>query len=251
MKRIALATFATLCAVAAAAAETRVSTRFSSDGPLRAARSIDARSRPSIWGMPAVNYHLDVPARWSTRPKASYNQIALLVAPPRLEEPDADAQSGRDLPDAVLQHTACRTGGAGDSACGRWRVQRQHHELLAGRDRGRRSRAASTRARVASTSSCRPAMTVSKVPDGYIPMPSDTYRGYALLRSVLKSGSEADVAKAVAYAKRIKLYPFSQAANPPPTTFVDASGRRLRFHDPLRHALLRVARPHGAGRAVA
>ena len=54
-------------------------------------------------------------------------------------------------------------------------------------------------------------------------MPSDTYQGYALLRSVLKSGSDADVAKAVAYAKRIKLYPLSQAANPPETKFVDAS----------------------------
>jgi hypothetical protein len=38
----------------------------------------------------------------------------------------------------------------------------------------------------------------------------------------LKSGSDADVAKAVAYAKRIKLYPLSPAANPPATTFVDA-----------------------------
>jgi len=60
------------------------------------------------------------------------------------------------------------------------------------------------------------------VPDGYFVMPSDTYAGYALVRSNPKSGSEADVAKAVAYAKRIKLYPLSQAANPPPTTFVDA-----------------------------
>jgi len=43
-----------------------------------------------------------------------------------------------------------------------------------------------------------------------------------LLRSILTSGSEADVAKAVAYSKRIKLYPLSQAANPAPTHFVDA-----------------------------
>src|SRR6516164_4508375 len=62
-----------------------------------------------------------------------------------------------------------------------------------------------------------------KAPAGYIAMPSDTYQGYALLRSVLKSGSDADVAKALAYSKRIKLYPLSQAASPPPTTFVDVS----------------------------
>jgi hypothetical protein len=59
------------------------------------------------------------------------------------------------------------------------------------------------------------------VPNGYIPMPSDTYGGYALLRSIPKSGSETDVAKAVAYGKRIKLYPLSQSARPPATIFVD------------------------------
>ena len=43
-----------------------------------------------------------------------------------------------------------------------------------------------------------------------------------MLRSNLKSGSDADIAKAVAYGKRIKVYPLSQAANPPETMFVDA-----------------------------
>jgi hypothetical protein len=61
-----------------------------------------------------------------------------------------------------------------------------------------------------------------KVPDGYIALPSDTYQTYALLRSILKSGSETDIAKAVAYGKRVKVYPLSQAASPPPTVFVDA-----------------------------
>ncbi len=61
-----------------------------------------------------------------------------------------------------------------------------------------------------------------QVPDGYIPMPSDTYSGYALLRSILDSGSQAGVARAVAYARRVKLYPLSQAADPPPTVFTDA-----------------------------
>jgi hypothetical protein len=61
-----------------------------------------------------------------------------------------------------------------------------------------------------------------QVPNGYIALPSETYRGYALLRSILRGGSDADVAKAVAYGKRVKLYPLSQASNPPPTVFVDA-----------------------------
>jgi hypothetical protein len=62
-----------------------------------------------------------------------------------------------------------------------------------------------------------------KIPDGYIAMPSDNFQGYALLRSILQTGGDAGVAKAVAYAKRMKLYPLSQATSPSATTFVDAS----------------------------
>ena len=61
-----------------------------------------------------------------------------------------------------------------------------------------------------------------KAPKGYIPLPSRTFSGFALLRSNLKSDSDADIAKAVAYGKRIKFYPLSQASNTPQTKFVDA-----------------------------
>jgi hypothetical protein len=61
-----------------------------------------------------------------------------------------------------------------------------------------------------------------KTPEDYIVLQSDTYRSYAILRSNLASSSDADVAKAVAYGKRVKIYPLSQAANPPATKFVDA-----------------------------
>lgn len=60
------------------------------------------------------------------------------------------------------------------------------------------------------------------VPDGYIPLQSDTYSGFALLRSNLASHSDADIAKSVAYGQRIKVYPLSRATNPPPTNFTDA-----------------------------
>jgi hypothetical protein len=62
-----------------------------------------------------------------------------------------------------------------------------------------------------------------KVPDGYIAMPSENFQGYALVRSILQTRDDAGVAKAVTYAKRVKLYPLSQVANPPTTTFIDAS----------------------------
>ena len=51
-----------------------------------------------------------------------------------------------------------------------------------------------------------------KVPEKYIALPSSTYTGFAILRSNLKSGREADIGKAVAYGKRIKFYPLAQAA---------------------------------------
>jgi hypothetical protein len=60
------------------------------------------------------------------------------------------------------------------------------------------------------------------VPSGYIALHSYTYEGYALLRSIVKSTDDADIAKAVDYAKHIKLYPLSQAAHPPETQFIDA-----------------------------
>lgn len=59
-------------------------------------------------------------------------------------------------------------------------------------------------------------------PDGYIVLQSDTFTGFALLRSNLKSHSDADVDQSVAYGKRIKVYPLSQAANPGETKFTDA-----------------------------
>ncbi|MEN7528144.1 MULTISPECIES: DUF1254 domain-containing protein [unclassified Cupriavidus] len=59
-------------------------------------------------------------------------------------------------------------------------------------------------------------------PEGYVVLRSDTYGGFALMRSNLASHSEADVAKAVAYGKRVKIYPLSQASAPTPTRFTDA-----------------------------
>src|SRR6476646_3326706 len=66
-----------------------------------------------------------------------------------------------------------------------------------------------------------------KVPAGYIPLRSDTYHGYALLRSNLKSGSEVDIAKAVAYGKRVRFYPLAAGGGKSSqhTKFVDAFGR--------------------------
>jgi hypothetical protein len=67
-----------------------------------------------------------------------------------------------------------------------------------------------------------PPNSTERVPAGNIALRSDTYTGYALLRSILTSGGEAAVSNATKYGRRIKLYPLSQAAHPPETRFLDA-----------------------------
>ncbi|MDH6198403.1 hypothetical protein M2272_005062 [Mycobacterium frederiksbergense] len=61
-----------------------------------------------------------------------------------------------------------------------------------------------------------------QIPDGYVALPSATYTGFGALRSNIASSSDADIAAAVAYGKRIKFYPLGQ--DDAATTFVDASG---------------------------
>lgn len=60
-------------------------------------------------------------------------------------------------------------------------------------------------------------------PPGYIRMSPSTYTGFALLRSNIGTGSAADIAKAVEYGRKVRLYPLAQAANPPATKFIDAA----------------------------
>ena len=59
------------------------------------------------------------------------------------------------------------------------------------------------------------------VPAGYIPIRLKTYNSYALIRSILASGSQEDVKKGDALVKLIKVYPLSKAAAPPQQRFID------------------------------
>jgi hypothetical protein len=69
-----------------------------------------------------------------------------------------------------------------------------------------------------------PPSYAGSIPGDYIALRPATYASYALLRSNLKSHSAAEVAKSVAYGKQTKIYPLSQAVNPPPPTkFTDAA----------------------------
>jgi hypothetical protein len=74
-----------------------------------------------------------------------------------------------------------------------------------------------------------------KLPDGYTALPSDTYSGYALLRSNLNSHRDEDVAAAIAYGKRAKIHPLSAAVNPPETVFTDV--KEIEYDSTIRYDL--------------
>lgn len=58
-----------------------------------------------------------------------------------------------------------------------------------------------------------------KVPEGYIVLSSETYRGFVILRSNFKSRSDADIKAAVEHGKRAKVYPLG--GDPESTVFLD------------------------------
>jgi hypothetical protein len=70
-------------------------------------------------------------------------------------------------------------------------------------------------------------------PEGYTVRQSDTFGGYMLFRANLKSHGDADVADAVAYGKKMKVYPLAQADNPPETIFTDA--KDVTFDSTIRY----------------
>jgi hypothetical protein len=59
------------------------------------------------------------------------------------------------------------------------------------------------------------------VPDGFIPVRPATYNTMTLLRSILASNAEKDVQAGNQLVKQVKVYPLSQAANPPAQRLLD------------------------------
>lgn len=183
-------------------------------------RVMEARAVEAvIWGMPAVNYDLmlqemlrKTPARqneivyWSRpvdwrnqtltpNPDALYFMIFFdtnEAGPIVIDVPPADGGSFAANIDTVWQTPIEDAGpyGADKGAGGKYLIL--------------------------------PPGYTERPPEGYIVARSETFAGYALFRSNLASHSDADIAKAAAYGKRLKVYPLSQAANPPRTKFTDA-----------------------------
>ena len=72
-----------------------------------------------------------------------------------------------------------------------------------------------------------------QVPDGHLALSPHTWGSYVLIRSNLKSHGQADVARSLAYAKRVRIYPLSEASDPPPTRFTDVQD--VEFDSTIRY----------------
>jgi hypothetical protein len=180
-------------------------------------RTIERRAVEAvIWGMPAVNFDRLLQAAiqnggaanqviyWS-RPVNSKNQTLTPNPDTIYFNPFYDTTNGPmvlEIPPA--EGDSSITGSIDDA----W--QNALEDVgLAGVDKGKGGKYLIT-----------PPGYDEKAPPGYIVLPSDTYQGFVILRSNFKSASDADVAVAVAYGKRIKFYPLSGKAEE--TVFVDA-----------------------------
>jgi hypothetical protein len=173
-----------------------------------------------IWGMPAVNYQL-MYQEMADKLKGGFNQI--LFWPKLLDwknqtlTPNPDVIyimpffNTKDVGPVVLEIPAADSGKLNGSVMNYWQAAIEDIGP-GGVDKGKGGKYLFLP----------PGYDKSKIPRGYIPLPSNTYQGYALIRSVLKSGSDADVATAVRYSKRIKVYPLSQSAKLPQSVYADA-----------------------------
>lgn len=173
-----------------------------------------------IWGMPVVNYDL-MYEEMVRKTRGGFNQILHWS---RL--PDWKNQTLTPNPDViylmpffntregpvVLEVPPADQGALNGSIMNRWQVAIEDVGAD-GVDKGNGGKYLVLP----------PGHDAGKVPSGYIPMPSDSHLGYALIRSLPRSGHPADVAKAITYSKRIKVYPLATANDPPATVYIDAS----------------------------
>ncbi|MBY3169274.1 DUF1254 domain-containing protein [Rhizobium leguminosarum] len=185
-----------------------------------ASRTVERRAVEAvIWGIPAVNYDLML-QEMLTKTKGKVNQILYWSRPldwhNQTLTPNPDAiylmafTDTKDVGPIVIEVPPAEGGSINGNIVNVWQMALEDAGP-SGADQGKGGKYLVL-----------PPGYKDKVPGGYIPLQSDTFGGYALLRSNLASHSDADIAKSVEYAKRLKVYPLSQAGNPPETVFTDA-----------------------------
>jgi hypothetical protein len=211
LKATHLTAFALICAAASAQAQ-----EFSPEELTR--RAIERRAVEAvIWGMPAVNYDLML-QEMLTKTEGKVGQIIYWGRPldwmNQTLTPNPDTLyfmtffDTRDGP-VVMEIPPANGGSLNGNIVTVWQMPLEDVGLL-GVDKGAGGKFLIL-----------PPGYSGTTPDGFVPLQSDTYAGYALLRSNLASHSEGDVAKSIEYGKEVKVYPLSQAANPPATIFTD------------------------------
>jgi hypothetical protein len=183
-------------------------------------RHIERRAvEAAIWGMPAVNYDIML-QEMLTKTPGKVNEIIYWGKPLDWKNqtltPNPDTLylmsffNTKDVGPVVVEiPPATAEGSLNANFVNIWQVPLEDAGLL-GADKGQ-------------------GMKILVLPPGYSEPVADTYHpirpgthgSYALIRSNLKSHSDADVAKSIAYAKQVKVYPLSQAASPPETVFTD------------------------------
>ncbi|MBY5603713.1 DUF1254 domain-containing protein [Rhizobium leguminosarum] len=185
-----------------------------------ASRTVERRAVEAvIWGIPAVNYDLML-QEMLTKTKGKVNQILYWSRPldwhNQTLTPNPDAiylmafTDTKHVGPVVIEVPPAEGGSINGNIVNVWQMALEDAGP-SGADQGKGGKYLVL-----------PPGYKDKVPHGYIPLQSDTFGGYALLRSNLASHSDADIAKSVKYAKRLKVYPLSQAGNPPVTVFTDA-----------------------------
>ncbi|WPN44692.1 MULTISPECIES: DUF1254 domain-containing protein [unclassified Pseudomonas] len=64
-----------------------------------------------------------------------------------------------------------------------------------------------------------------EVPAGFIPIQSNTYNNYTLLRVITQTTSTQDLANGVDYLKTLKVYPLEQAQTPASNRYIDVADK--------------------------
>jgi hypothetical protein len=197
----------------------------------QARRVVERRAFEAVvWGMPVVNYDL-MRQEMLGKTKAKVNQVVYWGRPLDSKNqtltPNPDAlyfmafYSTKDGPIVLDLPSGDGNGSFNGNIVTTWQMPLEDAGLL-GYDKGAGGKYLVL-----------PPGYAGPSPEGYIALQSDTFGGYALIRSNFKSHSDTDVAKSIAYGKQVKVYPLASAASPAPTVFADA--KNVVFDSTIRY----------------
>lgn len=183
-------------------------------------RLVQARAvNAMIWGMPAVNYDRML-QQMLTKTTAKVNEFIYWSRPVDWKNqtltPNPDVIyvmaffNTKDVGPVVIEVPPADAGTLAANIMNVWQMPLEDAGA-AGADEGRGGKYLIL-----------PPGYAGAKPEGYFVLPSDTYGGYALLRSSFAGRSDAEIAKAVEYAKRLKIYPLSAGPSPGESKFTDA-----------------------------